>query len=36
MQVFYSMHTDDIITIAQHPDKLIMATGQVVTDADGC
>ena len=28
-QQFYSMHTDDIISIAMHPDKRIVATGQV-------
>ena len=28
-QTFYSMHTDDIISIGMHPDKLLFATGQV-------
>ena len=29
MRSTYSMHTDDIISIAMHPDKRIVATGQV-------
>ena len=29
MQQFYSAHTDDIISLALHPDNIIVATGQV-------
>jgi microtubule-associated protein-like 6 len=29
VQHFYSAHTDDIVSLALHPDKVIIATGQV-------
>ena len=28
-QGFYNSHTDDVISMAMHPDKVIIASGQV-------
>jgi hypothetical protein len=35
-QQFFTMHTDDIVSLAMHPDREIMATGQVGKDPTIC
>ena len=35
-QQFFTMHTDDIVSLAMHPDREIMATGRVGKDPTIC